>query len=71
MKISRAIFRQEAVCHQQPQGCPFSKATATFAHVAYWQYGSTEQWRERRWRLFSTDPEMKYLVPEDQRNNLI
>ena len=33
-----------------------SKATAIFARGAYWQYVSTEKWRERSWRLFSTDP---------------
>jgi len=33
-----------------------SKATAIFARGAHWQYVSTEKWRERRWRLFSTDP---------------
>ncbi|MCA9454898.1 MAG: hypothetical protein H6750_04725 [Nitrospiraceae bacterium] len=32
------------------------KAAAIFARRAYFQYVSTEQWRERRWRLFSTIP---------------
>ncbi len=32
------------------------KATAIFARGTYPQYVSTEKWRERRWRLFSTDP---------------
>ncbi len=56
---TRAIFRPEAGCHHQPQGCSkmsSSKATAIFAYGASWQYVSTEQWRERRWRLFSTGP---------------
>ena len=29
------------------------------ARGAYTEYVSTEQWRERRWRLFSADPEKK------------
>ena len=33
-----------------------SKAAAIFARRAYFQYVSTEKWRERRWRLFSTVP---------------
>ncbi len=59
MKISMAIFRQQAVRDQQPQVCSkmsSSKAAALFARGAYWQYVSTEKGRERRWRLFSTDP---------------
>ncbi len=59
MKIARAIFRQEAVRYQLHRVCSkklSSKATAIFARGAYWQYVSTEKWRERRWRLFSTDP---------------
>ena len=38
------------------QKSPSSKATAIFARGAYWSYVSTEKWRERRWRIFSTDP---------------
>ncbi len=38
------------------QKSPSSKATAIFARGAYWSYVSTGKWRERRWRLFSTDP---------------
>ena len=38
------------------QKSPSSKATAIFVRGAYMQYVSTEKWRERRWRLFSTDP---------------
>ena len=30
--------------------------TAIFARGTYWYYMSTETWRARRWRLFSTDP---------------
>jgi hypothetical protein len=33
-----------------------SKAAASFARRAYFQYVSTEKWRERRWWLFSTAP---------------
>ena len=33
-----------------------SKAAAVFTRGAYAEYVSTEKWRERRWRLFSTDP---------------
>ena len=33
-----------------------SKAAAIFARRAYFQYVSTEKWRERRWRVFSTVP---------------
>ncbi len=33
---------------------PEGKAAAIFARGAYWYYVSTEKWRERRWRLFST-----------------
>jgi hypothetical protein len=33
------------------------KAAAVFTRGAYAVYVSTEKWRERRWRLFSTDPE--------------
>ena len=40
------------------QKSPPSKATAIFARRAYTEYVSTEKWRERRWRLFSTDPGM-------------
>ncbi len=35
------------------------KAAALFARGAYWYYVSTEKGRERRWRLFSTDPFVK------------
>ncbi|MDR4484822.1 MAG: hypothetical protein R3B95_16715 [Nitrospirales bacterium] len=38
------------------QKSPSSKAAAVFTRGAYAQYVSTEKWRERRWRLFSTDP---------------
>ncbi len=67
MKISKIIFRQEALGDQQRrvgskqfvQSCPElveGKTAAIFAREAYWHDVSTEQWRERRWRLFSTDP---------------
>jgi hypothetical protein len=39
-----------------------SKATAIFARGAYTEYVSTEKWRERRWRLFSTGPEVHLAV---------
>ncbi len=38
------------------QKSPSSKAAALLARGAYSQYVSTAQWRERRWRLFSTFP---------------
>ncbi len=38
------------------QNSPSSKATAIVARGAYWHDVSTEKGRERRWRLFSTDP---------------
>ena len=38
------------------QKSPPSKAAAIVARRAYNSYVSTEQWRERRWRLFSRDP---------------
>jgi len=38
------------------QKSPSSKAAAILARGAYFQYVSTAQWRERRWRLFSTFP---------------
>ena len=41
------------------QKSPSSKATAVFTRGAYAEYVSTEKWRERRWRLFSTDPQME------------
>ncbi len=42
------------------QKSPSSKAAARFRRGAYSQYVSTENWRERRWRLFSTDPRKKF-----------
>jgi hypothetical protein len=36
-----------------------SKAAAILTRGAYAEYVSTEKWRERRWRLFSTDPQNK------------
>jgi len=38
-----------------------SKAAALLARGAYSQYVSTAQWRERRWRLFSTFPEREFM----------
>jgi len=35
-------------------GSPSSKAAAILTRGAYMEYVSTAQWRERRWRLFST-----------------
>ncbi len=43
------------------------KATAIFARGAYWYYVSTEQWRERRWRLVSTDPYERRSARHKQR----
>ena len=65
MKISRAVFRQEIIRYQQHRVCSkklSSKATAIFARGAYWHYVSTEKWRERRWRLFSTDPKWRFNI---------
>ncbi len=42
------------------------KATAIFARGAYWHDVSTGKWRERRRRLFSTDPVRKQLFPLNQ-----
>ncbi len=59
MKTSIAIFLYEAIGDQrlQVRSKQFvQQGTALFAHRAYWHYMSTEQGRERRWRLFSTDP---------------
>ena len=41
-----------------------SKAAASFARRAYFQYVSTEKWRERRWRFFSTAPSNKLTAEE-------
>ena len=38
------------------------KATVIFARGAYTEYVSTEKWRERRWRLFSTGPDRAATV---------
>ena len=38
------------------QKSPSSKAAALLTRGAYSQYVSTTKWRERRWRLFSTFP---------------
>ena len=67
MKISKAMFRQEVLSDHQHwvsskksvQSCPElveGKAAAIFPRGAFWHDVSTEQWRKRRWRLFSTDP---------------
>jgi len=37
-----------------------SKAAVIFARRAYFQYVSTEKWRERRWRIFSTVPQLQF-----------
>jgi hypothetical protein len=44
------------------QKSPSSKAAAVFSGGAYAEYVSTEKWRERRWRLFSTDPLLLTIV---------
>jgi len=38
------------------------KATVIFASGAYTKHVSTEKWRERRWRLFSTGPDRAAMV---------
>jgi hypothetical protein len=40
-------------CNTPPRG----KAAVMWTRGSYAEYVSTEKWRERRWRLFSTDPE--------------
>ncbi len=46
---------------------PSSKAAAIFSGGAYVaEYVSTEKGRERRWRLFSTDPLQTSRFPSDQ-----
>ncbi len=42
------------------QKSPSSKAAANLTRGAYSEYVSTAKWRERRWRLFLTFPELKY-----------
>ena len=37
------------------------KATVIFARGAYTEYVSREKCRERRWRLFSTGPGLKFI----------
>jgi len=39
--------------------CRVSESAPHGARGAYFQYVSTAQWRERRWRLFSTFPNKK------------
>ena len=39
------------------QKSSFSKTAAIYSRRAYFQYVSTEKWRERRWRLFLIAPE--------------
>jgi hypothetical protein len=68
MKIfSTGILTQRHVAYQRPRGGSkkhvlslskgsSSKAAVLFARRAYFQYVSTEKWRERRWGLFSTAP---------------
>ncbi|MEO8325899.1 MAG: hypothetical protein ABI618_08625 [Nitrospirota bacterium] len=48
------------------------EATAIFAAGAYTEYVSTEKWRERSWRLFSTGPSCsgyrkKSLIAREER----
>ena len=43
---------------------PSSKAAAVFTRGACASYVSTEKWRERRWRLFSTDPYLENILPD-------
>ena len=47
-----------------------SKAAASFARGAYWHYVSTENWRERRWWIFSTDPLSKIEWTRDENNQV-
>jgi hypothetical protein len=52
------------------QKSPSSKAAAVFTRGAYAEYVSTEKWRERRWRLFSTDPFCKpFITAKERRGN--
>jgi hypothetical protein len=60
-------FAQDEVTHQRrrvsskkharslPEGS-VQQGAAIFTRGAYAEYVSTEKWRERRWRLFLTDP---------------
>jgi len=58
--ISEASGRFKKACPEPVEGFVQShaegKAASIYAHRAYFQYVSTEKWRERRWRLFSTAP---------------
>jgi hypothetical protein len=72
MKRFTCTFAQGKVTHQRlrvgsknptlaahparPNTPPRGKAAAVFTRGAYVEYVSTRKWRERRWRLFSTDP---------------
>jgi len=51
--------RQPSSVGGNVQKSPSSKAAAILTRGAYSQYVSTAQWRERRWRLFSTFPDGK------------
>ncbi|MEC4681864.1 MAG: hypothetical protein VST67_14370 [Nitrospirota bacterium] len=48
--------RQSSSAGGNVQKSPSSKAAAILTREAYMEYVSTAQWRERRWRLFSTFP---------------
>ncbi len=59
MKISRGLFRQDTVDEERPRvgsKKPVQQGHNPFVRGAYIQYVSTEKGRERRCRLFSTDP---------------
>ncbi len=60
MKIAKAMFRQEALGDQHVQKSPSTKAQPFFTRGASWHYVSMGKWRERRWRLFPTDPGEKF-----------
>jgi len=45
------------------QKSPSSKAAAILTRGAYIEYVSTAKWRERRWRLFSTFPNINTTSP--------
>ena len=69
MKIPRATCRRKTLAINSVgsvQKSPSSKAAVIFARGAYGHYVSTEKWRERRWRLFSTDPSCEVDNPLDK-----
>jgi len=63
MKMFACKFAQDEVTHQRLRAGSKKpalrslegKAAAILTRGAYAEYVSTGKWRERRWRLFSTD----------------